>query len=71
MEERKFKYDVTGDVTPPEVAIGPLVRKFFHELNFSQVDWAVLRGSEGLPDYTRYDIDLLIRDEDIDRAERR
>ena len=70
MEERKFKYDVTGDVTPPEVAIGPLVKKFFHELNFSQVDWAVLRGSEGLPDYTRYDIDLLIRDEDIDRAEK-
>ena len=70
MEERKFKYDVTGDVTPPDVAIGPLVRKFFHELNFSQVDWAVLRGSEGLPDYTRYDIDLLIRDEDIDRAEK-
>ncbi|MDG1357869.1 MAG: hypothetical protein P8P36_06725, partial [Akkermansiaceae bacterium] len=70
MEQSKFKYDVTGDVIPPDVEIGPLVRKFFNELNFSQVDWAVLRGSEGLPDYTRYDIDLLIRDEDLDRAER-
>ncbi len=70
MEQSKFKYDVTGDVIPPDVEIGPLVRKFFKELNFSQVDWAVLRGSEGLPDYTRYDIDLLIRDEDLDRAER-
>ena len=70
MEERKFKYDVTGDVQAPDVAIGPVVRKLFHELNFSQVDWAVLRGSEGLPDHTRYDIDLLIRDEDMDRAEK-
>ncbi|MGB2351683.1 MAG: hypothetical protein ACPH9O_08665 [Akkermansiaceae bacterium] len=69
-EGQKFIYDITGDVKAPDVAIGPLVRKFFHELNFSQVDWAVLRGSEGLPDHTRYDIDLLIRDEDIDRAER-
>jgi len=54
---------------PEDVPIGPLVRRFFGLLDSAEVPWAVLRGSEGLPDYTRYDIDLLIRPDDTERAE--
>jgi len=52
-----------------EVAIGSLVRRFFRGMDEVDLPWAVLRGSEGLPDYTRYDIDLLIHPDDTDRAE--
>jgi thymidylate kinase len=52
-----------------DVPIGPLVRRFFGLLDSAEVPWAVLRGAEGLPDFTRYDIDLLIRPGDEDRAE--
>lgn len=49
--------------------IGPLVRCFFKELDAASLHWAVLRGAEGLPDDTRYDIDLLIDPKRIDAVE--
>lgn len=51
------------------VPIGPLVREFFSLLDGAGIVWAVLRGSDGLPDHTRYDIDLLVDPAQMDRAE--
>lgn len=52
---------------PP--SIGPLVQRFFADLDTAGLPWAVLRGAEGLPNETRYDIDLLIDPKDLDRVE--
>jgi thymidylate kinase len=66
---------VTTDIlpllpTPAELApIGPVVRRFFHLLDEAGVAWAILRGSDGLPEQTRYDIDLLIDPGAMDRGE--
>lgn len=38
-------------------------------MDAASLRWAVLRGAGGLPDHTRYDIDLLIDPEDLDRVE--
>lgn len=51
------------------VSIGPVMREFFALLDDTGIHWAVLRGSEGLPDHTRYDVDLLIEPEEMNRAE--
>lgn len=51
-------------------SIGPWVRRFFARLDEAGVRWAVLRGAAGLPDATRYDIDLLIDRGQSDEAER-
>ena len=40
--------------------MGPLVADLFAAFDRDSVDWAVLRNAEGLPEYTRYDIDILI-----------
>lgn len=48
---------------------GALVRTLFSLFETNDVTWAVLRGSEGLPDFTRYDIDLLVAPSDLKRAE--
>ncbi len=44
-----------GDRLP----IGPLVRRLADRLDEAGLAWAVLRNAEGLPDFTRYDLDLL------------
>ncbi|BDS07650.1 hypothetical protein NT6N_26900 [Oceaniferula spumae] len=69
MVKSAFKYRIEKEPKPSDVPIGSLVRLFFNRLDEQGLSWAVLRGSEGLPDYTRYDIDLLIRPEDTGRAE--
>ena len=49
--------------------IGPVLRRFFAALDAGGIEWAVLRGGEGLPDETRYDVDLMVRPEAINRGE--
>lgn len=51
------------------VPIGPLVRSFFTLLDSDGISWAILRGSDGLPEHTRYDIDILVGDGGIERAD--
>lgn len=69
MDKSNFKYQITSESEPLDVPIGSLVRHFFEAMDAEELPWAVLRGSEGLPDDTRYDIDLLIQPGDVDRAE--
>jgi thymidylate kinase len=57
------------DKSSETVPIGSLIRRFFKILDEKEIPWAVLRGSDGLPDYTRYDIDMLINPVDTDRCE--
>ncbi len=71
-----FRSMETLSAQPPAITpgakpapIGPLVRRFFAELDRREIPWAVLRGSDGLPDETRYDIDLLIEPAATDRVE--
>lgn len=49
--------------------IGPLLRRFFAALDAGGIEWAVLRGGDGLPDETRYDVDLMVRPESVGRGE--
>jgi hypothetical protein len=51
--------NVPGDPLP----IGPFVSSLAARLDEAGIPWAVLRNAEGLPDFTRYDIDLLTRPE--------
>jgi len=39
--------------------IGPFVTSLAARLDEAGIPWAVLRNAEGLPDFTRYDVDLL------------
>lgn len=39
--------------------IAPLVRRLVDRLDEAGLVWAVLRNADGLPDFTRYDLDLL------------
>ena len=50
--------------------IGDLIRPFFAALEEQSIPWAVLRGAEGLPERTRYDIDLLVPPDKINDCER-
>jgi thymidylate kinase len=50
------------------VPAGPLVRSLFAGFEAQGLQWAVLRNVEGLPDYTRNDIDLLVSRADLNRA---
>lgn len=43
-----------------ELPIGPFLRLLFKRLDEEGVRWAVLRNAEGLPEFTRYDVDLLV-----------
>ena len=43
--------------------IGPLMRAMAERWDAAGIDWAVLRNAEGLPDYTRYDLDVLVAPE--------
>jgi len=50
-----------GEHQPGEaLPFGPLVRRIAERLDEAGIEWAVLRNAEGLPNFTRYDIDLLI-----------
>lgn len=58
-----------GEYTPDNPApIGPFVRGWMTALEENNVSWAILRGAEGLPSFTRYDIDLLIHPNDRERV---
>jgi thymidylate kinase len=48
--------------------IGPLMRRLAEHLEADGISWAVLRQADGLPDHTRYDVDLLVRPRDRDAA---
>ncbi len=45
------------------------LRSAFGSLNEHGLDWAILRNATGLPEYTRYDIDMLVRRRDLDAIE--
>jgi len=53
--------NVPGELLP----IGPFLRMMADRLDEANVSWAVLRNAEGLPDYTRYDVDLLLKPESL------
>ena len=38
----------------------PLIRSLAERLDQAGISWAVLRNAEGLPDFTRYDLDVLV-----------
>jgi thymidylate kinase len=38
----------------------PFVRDFLNQLNLREINWAVIRNAENLPEYTRNDIDILL-----------
>jgi len=60
-----------GGAAPlPRLPMGPFVRTLFAALNDQKIPWAVARNHEGLPDYTRNDIDIIIRAADLARARR-
>lgn len=49
-----------GEHVPGEpLRIGPFIRDLASRLDTEGLSWAVLRHAEGLPDFTRYDVDLL------------
>ncbi|MDC0302591.1 hypothetical protein OAL23_00310 [bacterium] len=62
---------MTNSLVEPEgmPSIEPLVRRFFDGMDAVSLRHAVLRGAGGLPDYTRYDIDLLVDSKELDRVE--
>jgi len=60
---------VTGGSEGTKVPIGPWVRAFFAKLDAAGIRWAILRGAAGLPEETRYDIDLLIERGKTDEGE--
>lgn len=41
--------------------IEPFIRGLAERLDKAGLEWAVLRNAEGLPDFTRYDLDVLVR----------
>jgi hypothetical protein len=48
--------------------IAPLIEELFEKLDKHQIVWAVMRGWEGLPSYTRYDVDILVGGRSIRQA---
>jgi len=48
--------NVPGDRLP----IAPFIRLLVSRMDAAGILWAVLRNAEGLPDFTRYDVDLLL-----------
>ena len=40
--------------------MGPLVESFFLALEEEYISWAILRNAKGLPEFTRYDVDILV-----------
>lgn len=51
----------------PEV-IAPFLTELFCRLDQEGVLWAVMRGWERLPEWTRYDVDILVAKSDIKKA---
>ena len=43
-----------------ELPFAPLIRRLADRLDETGIAWAVLRNAADLPDYTRYDVDLLV-----------
>lgn len=48
--------------------IAPFLITLFNNFERENVRWAVMRGWEGLPYYTRHDVDILIAKADVKRA---
>ena len=48
--------------------IAPILLSLFNRLNVDGVIWAVMRGWETLPSWTRYDIDILVDKKNARRA---
>ena len=58
-----------GESTPNHPApINAFVQGWMNALDETGIPWAILRGADGLPSYTRYDIDLLIHPHDRERV---
>jgi thymidylate kinase len=53
----------------PASSRAAVVLRLFELLDASEVNWAVLRGADQLPDKIRYDIDLLVAPVDLHKAE--
>ena len=52
--------DGAGENSPSEPPpIAPLIRRIAGALDQAGIPWLVLRNAEGLPSFTRYDVDLL------------
>ena len=51
----------------PEV-IAPYLRGLFREFDQRDIEWAVMRGWGRLPEWTRYDVDILVVKADVERA---
>ena len=47
----------------PEL-IAPFLVSLFSRLDSENVQWAVMRGWERLPEWTRYDVDILVDRQD-------
>ena len=60
--------NVESLVGPDPSIISPLVTKLFAALDSKGILWAVMRGWELLPDWTRYDIDIQVKRQDMHRA---
>ena len=48
--------------------IAPFLKKLFNEYDRQGLSWAVMRGWERLPEWTRYDVDILVAQKDLKRA---
>lgn len=49
-------------------SLSKYLQSLFERLNEASVSWAILRGAEGLPFYTRRDVDILVAEQDYKRA---
>ena len=51
----------------PNVMV-PFLNGLFLGLDEKGILWAVMRGWERLPEWTRYDVDILVAKADVERA---
>ena len=48
--------------------IAPFLKELFNEYDRQGLSWAIMRGWERLPEWTRYDVDILVAKKDLRRA---
>lgn len=59
----------TGENSPgAKLSMQAFVSDLFAAWNKAGITWAVMRNAEGLPDWTRYDIDILVNPDDLTNA---